>query len=314
MRSFRQLAALGILLAPLSMAWPAPAHAGGGFGLTVTASMEGQDQNLLVGTLHKVSITVSDTPGEASLRQIRVAVTDLDPTDFPVLCDAGTNGSMSLEPDQSLHCTTELRAEAGYRTIGASVVADVPGQPTSLARQVPLHYTGVMPPPPPAPRVVVMPPRPPAVHQASAGGHQAVDPPVNVPMPITPPPPGAPLAADPPATVGPPAPAGASGCDRSDAGSGSASSSGSASASGSGSASCCDPTSSGSGSKAAAGTAGSTLGHGTSQACDGVRTARAEGLSRLAHTGASAPVLAVAALAVLCGGTALVWRVRTARR
>jgi len=162
MRSLRLVAALGLGLSPFvgSVAGGTmPAFAGGGAGMTVFATMEGQDQRLLVGTQHLVTITVSDTPGEADLRDITVDLEDLSPHPVPVTCPAGVNGHLSLEPEQSLQCTAVVSAEFGYRTLLARASSRVPGG-GSLERSVVLHYTGFLPPPPPPPPAPPAPPAP----------------------------------------------------------------------------------------------------------------------------------------------------------
>src|SRR5690349_12967474 len=151
MRSLRSVAALGLGLVPLlgsAAAGTVPAFAGGGAGMTLTATMEGQDQRLLVGTRHVVTITVADTPGEADLTDIWVGLDDLDPHPLQVTCPAGENGQLSLEPEQSLQCTAVVTAEVGYRTLVARARSRVPGG-DPLVRSTPLHYTGFLPPPPP---------------------------------------------------------------------------------------------------------------------------------------------------------------------
>lgn len=151
MRTLRLLLAVGISLAPALAAAAAgttPAFAGGGAGMTLTATMDGQDQRLLVGTRHTVHITLADTPGEADLRDITISLKDLDPSPLPVVCPAGQNGHLSLEPDQSLHCTSVVTAAVGFRTLVARATASVPSEGT-LVRTAPLHYDGFMPPPPP---------------------------------------------------------------------------------------------------------------------------------------------------------------------
>src|ERR1051326_5309134 len=108
LRSLRLVAALGLGLSPLLgsiAAGPVPAFAGGGAGMTVFATMEGQYQRLLAGPRHLVTITVIDTPGEADLRDIKVELDDMDPRPILVTCPAGVNGQLSLEPEQSLQCT-----------------------------------------------------------------------------------------------------------------------------------------------------------------------------------------------------------------
>ncbi|ACU75637.1 hypothetical protein Caci_6796 [Catenulispora acidiphila DSM 44928] len=153
MRTLRLLLAVGISLAPALAATAAgttPAFAGGGAGMTLTATMDGQDQRLLVGTRHTVHITLADTPGEADLRDITISLTDLDPSPLPVVCPAGRNGHLSLEPDQSLQCTSVVTAAVGFRTLVARATASVPSEGT-LVRTAPLHYNGFMPPPPPRP-------------------------------------------------------------------------------------------------------------------------------------------------------------------
>src|SRR5438067_2173802 len=153
MRTLRLLLAVGLSLAPTLAAAAAgttPAFAGGGAGMTLTAAMDGQDQRLLVGTRHLVQITLTDTPGEADLRDISVTLNDLDPRPLAVTCPGGQNGHLSLEPNQSLHCTSVVTAAVGYRTLVARATAHVPGM-GNLLRTDPLHYDGFLPPPPPKP-------------------------------------------------------------------------------------------------------------------------------------------------------------------
>src|SRR4051812_6138756 len=129
MRSLRLMAVVGLGLTPFlgSMAGgTVPAFAGGGAGMTLFATMEGQDQRLLVGTRHLVTITVTDAPSEADLRDIKVGLTDLEPHPIPVTCPAGVNGQLSLEPEQSLQCTAVVTAEVGDRTLVAQATSRVP--------------------------------------------------------------------------------------------------------------------------------------------------------------------------------------------
>ncbi|GAA2060315.1 hypothetical protein GCM10009839_83760 [Catenulispora yoronensis] len=194
----RFVAAWGLGLTPLlasAAAGTVPAFAGGGAGLTLTATMEGQDQRLLVGTQHLVTITVADTPGESDLRDITVGLDDLDPHPLPVTCPAGVDGRLSLEPGQSLQCTATVTAEVGYRTLLAKASAHVPGG-EDLVRSVPLHYTGFLPPPPPPP--------PPAPGPAAAAPmmHAALKEPLTSEPAAARPHPG--LAAPPPPAVAPP--------------------------------------------------------------------------------------------------------------
>ncbi|WP_194922269.1 hypothetical protein, partial [Catenulispora rubra] len=146
MRTLRLLLAVGLSLAPTLAATAAgttPAFAGGGAGMTLTATMDGQDQRLLAGTKHMVHITLADTPGEADLRDITVSLKDLDPRPLPVDCPGGRIGHLSLEPGQSLQCTSLVTAAVGYRTLVARATAYVPGE-GSLVRTDPLHYDGFM--------------------------------------------------------------------------------------------------------------------------------------------------------------------------
>jgi hypothetical protein len=178
MRTLRLLLAVGLGLAPTLAAATAgtvPAFAGGGAGMTLTATMDGQDQRLLVGTQHTVHITLADTPGEASLRHITISLSDLDPHPLPVVCPAGQNGSLALEPGGSLQCTALVTAQAGFRTLVARAVAFVPGD-GSLLRTDPLHYEGFMPPPPA-----------PVAHAPLTPGPASGRPP-HTPVVVTPPP------------------------------------------------------------------------------------------------------------------------------
>ena len=147
MRTLRLLLAVGLSLAP-TLAAATPAFAGGGAGMTLTATMDGQDQRLLVGTRHTVHITLADTPGEADLRDITISLRDLDPRPLPVTCPAGQNGHLSLEPDQSLQCTALVTAAVGFHTLVARATANVPSE-GPLLRTTSLHYNGFLPPPPP---------------------------------------------------------------------------------------------------------------------------------------------------------------------
>jgi hypothetical protein len=239
------------------------------------------------GTRHTVFVTVTDGPGEAGLRQIRVGIADLDPTDFSVTCDAGPNGTMSLELHQSLHCTAEFPAETGDRAIVVTATAQVPGLRPQAATQT-LHYTGFAPPPPPQ----ADPPAP-AHHSAplQPGGGQQADPRPSSKLPImtTPlgPLPGTLAPADPPPTscpsvgsdvgrsgaaagaavTGTPGNAGTAGTKGTKAAPGTGccpSTTGAARMSGTapGAAACCPPT----GGAAAAGTAGATRAAGTAGA------------------------------------------------
>jgi hypothetical protein len=89
-----------------------PAYGGGGVGFSLTANLEGEGHPFVVGSKHRVQITVADG-GEASLRQISVRVREFasgdpaggsadpkgsGPPQTPaVVCDAGVSGTMSLE-------------------------------------------------------------------------------------------------------------------------------------------------------------------------------------------------------------------------
>lgn len=194
MRSLRLLLAVGLGLAPTlagAAAGTTPAFAGGGAGMSLTATMDGQDQRLLAGTKHTVHITVTDTPGEADLRDIDITLRDLDPQPIPVTCDGGgQDGQLSLEPDQSLHCTAVVTARVGYRTLIARATATVPGF-GSLLRTDPLHYDGFLPPPPPR-QAAPVPAHVPLAPDPAAGQPRPVDPP-------------APPHFDPPRRVDPPA-------------------------------------------------------------------------------------------------------------
>lgn len=197
MRTLRLLLAVGLSLAPTLAATAAgttPAFAGGGAGMTLTATMDGQDQRLLVGTRHTVHITLADTPGEADLRDITISLKDLDPHPLPVTCPAGRNGHLSLEPDQSLQCTSVVTAAVGYRTLVARATAYVPSEGI-LVRTDPLHYDGFMPPPPPPPRLPVS-HTPPAPRPDPAAGR-----PTHAPVFLPPPPLHPPGPADPPDPV-----------------------------------------------------------------------------------------------------------------
>lgn len=189
MRScWKRLSALSALvLAPLCLGPVPTASAGGGFGITVTATMDGQGQRLLAGTVHTVHVTVLDVPGEASLRDITVSVVDPDPTTFPVVCDKGTDGHLSLEPMRALHCTAEVTALDGPRSVVASATARVPGIPGQLRGSATLTYVGFTPPAPPKPAVK-------AHVKAPAEAPVAKKPPVS-------------QAGDPPAAAKPQAPA-----------------------------------------------------------------------------------------------------------
>lgn len=341
----RFVAAVGLGLTPLlasAAAGTVPAVAGGGAGLTLTATMAGQDQRLLVGTTHLVTITVADTPGEADLRDIWVGLDDLDPHPLTVTCPAGENGHLSLEPEQSLQCTATVTAEVGYRTLVARARARVPGG-GSVAKSMPLHYTGFLPPPPP-----------PAAH-AAVKGPMTPEPAAGRPhpAPLAPPPPVA-VQADPPGggeVADPPAdncpdgkPGSTSGaasgcCADSKTGSGTTSGccadskAGSSAANGccadgktsSGAASgCCASTGSNSANGCCAdGTAGSNAGtgccdsHSSTSGCVKQSLASAGGGSHkngglLAFTGLSTEMLATAGgigLALMAGGALLVRRV-----
>lgn len=192
MRTLRLLLAVGLGLAPALAATAAgttPAFAGGGAGMTLTATMDGQDQPLLVGTRHTVHITLADTPGEADLRDITISLKDLDPRPLPVTCPSGQNGHLSLEPDQSLRCTSVVTAAVGFRTLVARASASVPSQGT-LIRTAPLHYNGFLPAPPPPPRL-------PVLHAPLAPGSAAGVPP-HAPVFVPPAPLDPPHPADPP--------------------------------------------------------------------------------------------------------------------
>ena len=194
MRTLRLLLAVGLSLAPTLAATAAgttPAFAGGGAGMTLTATMDGQDQRLLVGTKHTVHITLTDTPGEADLRDITISLKDLDPRPLRVDCPGGQNGHLSLEPNQSLHCTSLVTAAVGFRTLVARATAYVPGE-GNLVRTDPLHYDGFMPPPPPPPRSVLHAPLAPA----PASGR-----PPRAPVFMPPPPRNPPDPADPPGSA-----------------------------------------------------------------------------------------------------------------
>jgi len=297
MRTLRLLLAVGLGLAPTLAATAAgttPAFAGGGAGMTLTATMDGQDQRLLAGTRHTVYITLADTPGEADLRDITITLNDLDPRPLPVICPSGRNGHLSLEPDQSLQCTSVVTAAVGHHTLVARATAHVPSEDT-LVRTAPLHYDGFMPPPPPPPRL-------PVVHTPLAPDPATGRPP-HAPVFLPPPPPLNP--ADPPARVvgdpekAPSAPPVRRGCvdggDASDCCSGSAS----------GSSACCGPHSeeccsghAARGENRCCGSAGKSGGCGTKR-------------GGLAFTGMSTPMLAGAAsggLLLVAGGFVLMRR------
>ncbi|MBS2536805.1 hypothetical protein KGQ20_28985 [Catenulispora sp. NF23] len=267
MRTLRLLLAVGLSLAPTLAATAAgttPAYAGGGAGMTLTATMDGQDQRLLVGTKHLVRITLADTPGEADLRDISITLKDLDPRPIPVTCPTGQDGQLSLEPNGSLQCTAMVTAAVGYRTLVARARAYVPSL-GNLLRTDPLHYDGFMPPPPP-PKPATVP-----VH-----GPLAPDPASGRPRPpvfIAPPPPprfAAPKPADPP---DPPAAAAGGSCAGGAGGANSAGGSGccGAAATGGGSG-CC---SGGAGSGAASGCCGAAGGSANASACCGAAAASA---------------------------------------
>ena len=272
MRTLRLLLAVGLGLAPTLAATAVgttPAFAGGGAGMTLTATMDGQDQRLLVGTKHLVHITVTDTPGEADLRDVTISLKDLDPRPLQVDCPGGRNGHLSLEPEQTLHCTSVVTAAVGYRTLVARASAYVPSEGT-LVRTDPLHYDGFMPPPPP--------PRPAPVLHAPLAPDPASGRPPRAPVFMPPPPLDPPGPADPPGSASgdpgkaPSAPApvahggclGGAGDDGSCCGSGAATGCCSGSSAGSsaccgaraGSAGCCSdrPTGSAEGSNACCGT------------------------------------------------------------
>ena len=192
MRTLRLLLAVGLSLAPTLAATAAgsmPAFAGGGAGMTLTATMDGQDQRLLAGTKHLVHITLADTPGEADLRDITISLKDLDPRPLRVDCPGGQNGQLSLEPNQSLQCTSLVTAAVGYRTLVARATAYVPGE-GGLLRTDPLHYDGFMPPPPPPP--------PASVLHAPLAPDPASGRPPHAPVFMPPPPLDPPDPADPP--------------------------------------------------------------------------------------------------------------------
>ncbi|MEY9859354.1 hypothetical protein ABH935_004982 [Catenulispora sp. GAS73] len=192
MRTLRLLLAVGLSLAPALAATAAgttPAFAGGGAGMTLTATMDGQDQRLLVGTKHLVHITLADTPGEADLRDITISLKDLDPRPLHVDCPDGQNGHLSLEPGQSLECTSLVTAAVGFRTLVARATAYVPGE-GGLVRTDPLHYDGFMPPPPPPP--------PASVLHAPLAPDPASGRPPRAPVFMPPPPLDPPDPADPP--------------------------------------------------------------------------------------------------------------------
>ncbi|MEZ0109225.1 hypothetical protein ABH920_003235 [Catenulispora sp. EB89] len=192
MRTLRLLLAVGLSLAPALAATAAgttPAFAGGGAGMTLTATMDGQDQRLLAGTKHMVHITLADTPGEADLRDITISLKDLDPRPLRVDCPGGQNGHLSLEPNQSLQCTSLVTAAVGYRTLVARASAYVPSE-GGLVRTDPLHYDGFMPPPPPPP--------PASVLHAPLAPDPASGRPPRAPVFMPPPPLDPPDPADPP--------------------------------------------------------------------------------------------------------------------
>lgn len=340
MRSLRFVAALGLGLTPLlasAAAGTIPAAAGGGADLTLTATMAGQDQRLLVGTTHLVTITVADTPGEADLRDIWVGLDDLDPHPLAVTCPAGENGHLSLEPEQSLQCTATVTAEVGYRTLVARASARVPGG-GSVAKSALLHYTGFLPPPPPPPvthaalkapqtsepaaarpHPALLAPAPPVtVHADPPGGEEVADPPSGG------------EAADPPEGSCPDGKGGSaggatSGCCADKAGAKATSGCCADGKAGSGAASgCCASAGSGSaGGCCADSTAGSNTGtacchsHDSTSGCVKQSLASAGAGSHkngglLAFTGMSGPTLATVGgigLALMAGGALLVRRV-----
>jgi hypothetical protein len=198
MRSLRLLLAVGLGLAPTLAATAAgttPAFAGGGAGMSLTATMDGQDQRLLAGTKHTVQITVADTPGEADLRDVLITLHDLDPQPLAVTCAGGQNGQLSLEPEQSVHCTAVVTARVGYRTLVARATANVPGE-GSILRTDPLHYDGFLPPPPPPVKTAPLPAHAPLAPDPAAGQTR--------PVVFPPPPPhfDPPMRVDPPGMPG----------------------------------------------------------------------------------------------------------------
>ncbi|WP_194898651.1 hypothetical protein [Catenulispora pinisilvae] len=318
MRTLRLLLAVGLSLAPTLAATAAgttPAYAGGGAGMTLTATMDGQDQRLLVGTKHVVHITLADTPGEADLRDISITLKDLDPRPIPVTCPAGQDGQLSLEPNGSLQCTAMVTAAVGYRTLVARARAYVPSL-GDLLRTDPLHYDGFMPPPPP-PKAVTVPVHAPLTPDPASGRPRppvfiAPPPPprFDPPKPVDPPDPPATAAAAGGSCAGGAGGASGSGCCSGGAGSGAASGCCGA-AGGSASASACCGTAAasaccGSGHMAAGGK--SCCGSGQTTAGKSGACAKHDGL---AFTGMSTPMLATAAgggLLLMAGGLVLVRR------
>lgn len=151
--------ALGVGLIAAVTVMPPLAHAGGGVGFTLTASLEGAGRPFDFGSKHKVLITLADI-GEASLRDITLSVRDVGDADpeEPVACAGGSAGAArtrSLEPGQTLDCLSGITATPGRHTVTVTAQVFVPGEPHPRIRTRALDYFGL---PAPAPRTQRHPP------------------------------------------------------------------------------------------------------------------------------------------------------------
>jgi hypothetical protein len=148
MRTLRLLAGLA---AAAVVGAAGPAFAGGGAGMTVTASMPGQNGLLPFGSPHTVQVQVTDsTLGEATLEHVTVTIT-VAGAPAPVVCDRGPNGTVLLVPGLTVDCSTRIIAGAGAQTIIVQAVGVVAGGDSKLVRTVVVTYQGSVPTPVPTP-------------------------------------------------------------------------------------------------------------------------------------------------------------------
>jgi hypothetical protein len=181
MRTLRLLAGLGVAAA---LTTAAPAFAGGGAGMTVTASMSGQGGLVPYGSPHAVWVQVTDsTLGEATLEHVTVTVTvNVTGVVVPVTCDRGPNGTVQLVPGLTLDCSTQITAAAGPQTITVQAAGVVAGGDSKLVKTVVVTYQGSVPTPaPPAPAAASSSPqpvvvRPPAISTLGSGAPKSAAP------------------------------------------------------------------------------------------------------------------------------------------
>lgn len=140
------MAALGAAAASTTaLITASPAFAGGGAGMTLTASMSGQKGVLPFGSPHTVWIQVTDSPlGEATLEHVTVTVSGAA---APVVCDRGPNGTVILVPGRTVECSTQIAAGAGSQSLIVQATGMVAGSESTLVRTVVVSYQGAVPTP-----------------------------------------------------------------------------------------------------------------------------------------------------------------------